>query len=312
MIALLLVLLAAWTMGIIAIRLGFPAMLGELLAGILLGPPLLGWLPQDDHLKALAEVGIFVMMLYVGAEIDPKELLKSSKGGFLAALAGFLVPLLGGTGITLLLYKADELTTRDLWIGAVFVGICCAGTSLASKSRILLDLKLLDTRIALVMMAGALVADTAMLVMFAGILGFGEGSEGVTISGLGLVLIKAVIFFGIAIAMGTFIFPHIQKVLAKLGLKGLTATLTILLILALAFGELAHLLGLHNILGAFMAGMFLRNAVKDRHQYHELTHRIHDMAIGFLAPIFFVTAGFAFDFGVFKENLVLLKMEHNK
>ncbi len=82
----------------------------------------------------------------------------------------------------------------------------------------------------------------------------------------------------------------------------MTATLTVLLITALAFGELAHLLGLHNILGAFMAGLFLRKVVSDQREYRELTHRIHDMAIGFLAPIFFVIAGFDFQFSVFKTS----------
>ena len=89
---LLLVLLAAWVAGSAVARMGYPAIFGELLAGIVLGPPLLGLLESSDTLAILAELGVLLMMLYIGMEIDAKELFKASWGGFLAAIGGFVTP----------------------------------------------------------------------------------------------------------------------------------------------------------------------------------------------------------------------------
>ncbi len=89
---LFLVLLAAWLGGQLALRLGYPSVLGELLAGILLGPPLLGLFHGSAALNVLAELGVLLMMLYMGMVIDPKDLGKASKEGILAALGGFIVP----------------------------------------------------------------------------------------------------------------------------------------------------------------------------------------------------------------------------
>jgi Kef-type K+ transport system membrane component KefB len=92
LVNLLLVLLSAWIAGSIVSRLGYPAIFGELMAGIILGPPLLGLLSHSEPLAILAEVGVLLMMLYIGMEIDPKELFKASWGGFLAAIGGFITP----------------------------------------------------------------------------------------------------------------------------------------------------------------------------------------------------------------------------
>ncbi|MEX2473285.1 MAG: cation:proton antiporter [Gemmatimonadota bacterium] len=131
-----------------------------MLIGILLGPPILGLLTGDPALAVLAEVGILLMMLYVGMEIEPKELGKASWGGFLAAIGGFITPFVMAYFVVLHFGGTP--------LGGVFVGIAAGVTSLTTKSRILVDLRLLDTRIASVMMSGALIADTLSLVVFSG------------------------------------------------------------------------------------------------------------------------------------------------
>jgi len=305
MISLLLVLLAAWLGGVIAHRIGYPSMLGELLAGMILGPALLGWLPNHEGLKFIAEFGIFIMMLYIGAEIDPRELLKASRNAILAAIGGFVVPFGAGFAVTYWYLQRGGVEERSAVLGGLFVGMAVGVTSLAAKSRILLDLKLLDTRIAVVLMAGALFADTAALVVFAGITGFADEGT-VSVLMLSIVCGKALLFFGICTLLGLYVLPIVSRLPPKLGIEGLTATLTVVLLAALTFGEIAHLMGLHNILGAFMAGLFLRRSIPDRQQHRELTKRIHDMAIGLFAPVFFVTAGFEFRFDVFSEAPGLL------
>lgn len=291
---LLLVLSVAWVSGLLASRLGYPSVLGELLAGILLGPPLLGLLHGSEALTVLAEVGILVMMLYIGMEIDPKELGKASKGGVLAALGGFATPFV-------LCYLAV------VWAGgspmaAVFVGVAAGVTSLATKSRILVDLHLLDTRIAHVMMAGALIADTLSLIIFAAIIGVAEAG---VLSGqeIVLTLMRAIGFFALAWLVGAKLLPLVARRLDRLGT---TASFTFVLLVGLLFAEGAELVGLHGVLGAFLAGLFLREQVFGRSLSERLVDLVRHASIGFLAPIFFVTSGFAVSLDVFATDLGLL------
>ena len=287
---LLLVLLAAWLAGNLAERFGYPSVLGELLAGILLGPPVLGLLHGSEALGVLAELGVLLMMLYIGMEIDPRGLAKASWAGLLAAIGGFVTP-----------FVLAYLTV--LWFGGsqasgLFVGIAAGITSLATKSRILSDLQLLDTRLANVLMAGALISDTFALIAFAAIMGVVEAG-GLDLAGIGLVTLKAVLFFAVTAAAGYLLFPRIGRRLTAAGLTGRTFNFTLILMIAVLFGHLAELAGLHSILGAFIAGLFLRDNVLGRTLAEDLTRAVREASLGLLAPIFFVTAGFAVSFRVF-------------
>lgn len=296
---LLLILFSAWVAGALFTRVGYPAIFGELLVGIILGPPLLGWLHGSEALSVLAEIGVLLMMLYIGMEIDPKELFKASWGGFLAAIGGFIVPF----GLA---YVVVTLVFGGTTLAGLFVGIAAGVTSLATKSRILSDLNLLDTRIAHVMMAGALVADSLSLIVFAAIISIVDiGTlEPARIAFVGL---EVIVFFALTIFMGIKIFPILWKWLARWGLTSRTFYATFILLITLLFAEMAELAGLHAILGAFLAGLFIREGVGvERRLAHELTELVRDMSIGFLAPIFFVTAGFHVGLDVFFTSLPLL------
>ena len=294
---LLMVLAAAWLGGILAKRMGFPAILGELLIGIILGPALLAVLETSADLDILAEVGILFLMAYIGMEINFKDLGKASWAGLLAAIGGFVVPF--GLGYYTILHFGGT------HIAGLFVGIAVGVTSLATKSRILVDLKLLDTRIAYVLMAGALISDTLALVIFAGIIGYVEAGS-IDTAGLAWVAGKAILFFSIALLIGIYLFPLLGKMLTKAKLTSRTILVTILIIMVLGFSELAELAGLHGILGSFMAGLFIRDSVFSRQILKDVSAVFHDISIGFLAPIFFVTAGFHVTLDVFQTDLALL------
>ena len=297
LVQLLLVLIVAWGAGTLAQRVGYPAILGELAAGILFGPAVLGLLHPSGGLAVLAELGVFLMMLYIGMAVDYRDLAKASWAGLLAALGGFCIPMYLG-----------YMTSR--WFGydvtpSLFLGLAMGVTSLATKSRILVDLNILGTRIAGVLFAGALICDTAALVVFAAIMGL-SSEQGIDFGNLAMVLGKAVLFFGVTIALGLRVFPVIGPLLRKLGFTERTANFTLVVMIGLVFAELAELAGLHAILGAFLAGMFLRDEVMKRKISHEVTTLVGDMSLGFLAPIFFVTAGFHVSFGVFLTDLPML------
>ena len=296
-LALVTVLLAAWGAGWVATRIGYPAVLGELLAGIVLGPPLLGLLTDGAGLDVIGELGVILMMLWIGTEIDLKNLRKASRAGLYAAVGGFVVPFAAGL-LVMRLFGFD-------WIAGIFVGAAVGVTSLATKSRILADLRLFDTRIAYVLMAGALLSDTATLVVFAGVLSFGsEGGGGV--GATAGVLLQTLAFFALAAAAAA-VAPRVGRwSRERLGADGPRWGLMVLLAVGLGGAALAEALGLHAILGSFVAGMVARRGLLSERTERESADLLQRLSIGILAPVFFITAGFAIDLSAAVDNLGLV------
>ena len=296
LLPLALVLLAAWGAGWGAMRLGYPAVLGELVAGIVLGPPLLGLLSDGAGLAAIGEFGIVLMMLYIGTEIDVDDLRRASRAGLLAATGGFIVPFSLGFA-TMLLFGFDVTA-------AIFVGAAVGVTSLATKSRILADLRLFDTRIAYVLVAGALLSDTATLVLFAGVLSFNEGAGGA--GETAMVAARAVGFFVLMGAAGLVVPRAGRWARERWGLDGPGYGVAVLVVGGLLAAALAEALGLHAILGSFVAGMILRRGVLTPRTARHASELVERISLGVLAPVFFVTAGFAISLPAARENLPLL------
>lgn len=296
-LALLIILAGAWLGGTAAKKLGYPPILGELIIGIILGPAVLGLLETSEMIAVLAEVGIILLMVYIGIEINFRDLGKASWAGLLAAIGGFIVPF--GLGYFTIIYFGGTN------IAAVFVAIAMGVTSLATKSRILVDLKLLNTRIAYVLMAGALISDTLALIIFAAMISFVDAGS---IDTLGIIWVagKAILFFLFTALAGYFLLPLLGKILSEKKVKSRTFHFTLVLIIVFGFSELAEIAGLHSILGAFMAGLFIRDGVFNRQISKEINDIFHDVSIGFLAPIFFVSAGFHVTLGIFQTDLLLL------
>lgn len=296
-LSLLIILAGAWVGGTAAKKLGYPPILGELVIGIILGPAVLSLLESSEMISVLAEVGIILLMVYIGIEINFRDLGKASWPGLLAAIGGFIVPF--GMGYYTIIYFGGTN------MAALFVAIAVGVTSLATKSRILVDLKLLNTRIAYVLMAGALISDTLALIIFAGMLSFVKAGS---IDTLGLIWVagKAILFFILTALAGYFLLPLLGRFLSDNKIKNRTFHFTLILLIVFVFCELAELAGLHSILGAFMAGLFIRDGVFNRQISKGINDIFHDVSIGFLAPIFFVSAGFHVTLGVFQTDLLLL------
>lgn len=294
---LLLILVAAWMGGLGAKRLGYPAILGELAIGIILGPGVLGLLNDTETIKVLSEVGIILLMVYIGIEIDFRDLKKASWPGFLAAIGGFAVPFVFGY-LTIIWFDGSQMA-------GLFVGIAVGVTSLATKSRILVDLKLLDTRVAYVLMAGALISDTLALLIFSGIIGFADAGS-FKMGELAIVGGKALAFFAVTIAIGLFVLPRLGRYFSQSKMQSSTFYFTIILIVAFGYSKLAELAGMHSVLGAFMAGLFIKDNLFPKNVSQKVHKTFYDVSIGFMAPIFFVSAGFAVNVYVFQTDLPLL------
>jgi Kef-type K+ transport system membrane component KefB len=293
---LLMVLLAALSGGVVARRLGYPAILGELMAGIVLGPPLLGLLAPDDALAVIGKLGVVLLMLYIGLHLDPTDIGNAAKPASLAAAGGFIVP--AGLGFGLMMLIDGEA------IAATFVAVAMGVTSLATKSRILVDLGILDTRIAHVLMAGALFSDVAALIIFAAVLGL-AATGAFALGGIATAAAQAALFLIGSWVVGTRVFPAVGRQLAA---RRTDPGVVFLLVVsaALAFGAAADAAGLHAILGAFLAGLFIRDGILTHDQMSTVEARARQVSVGLLAPVFFVTAGFKVSFNVFADAPLLL------
>ncbi|MGD2042634.1 MAG: cation:proton antiporter [Acidimicrobiia bacterium] len=291
-----LVLGAALLGGRLAVRFGYPAILGEIAAGIVFGPPIIGILQSNEPIEILGEFGILLMMLYIGMHLDLGDLRRASVPGLLAAVGGFLVPTAAGMALMLAVGRS--------FLEALFVGLAMGVTSLATKSRILVDLKILDTRIAHVLVAGALLSDVAVLVVFAAVIG-PDVSEGISV-GTALFAGGKALAFGLGAALvGMWLLPLIKR---RLGDREFDRTALFLgvVIFGLLFAYAAELAGIHAILGAFVAGLFIDKRVIEPKVSKDVQQKLATMSVGVLAPFFFVSAGFEVSLSVFRTDLPLL------
>lgn len=284
-------LLAAIAGGKVATRLGYPAVLGELLGGIALGPPLLGLLRPSEPVAVLGEFGVLVMMMLIGMHIDPSRLKAVSGGGLAAALGGFIVPAMVGFALMV----AVGRTVPE----GIFTGLAMGVTSLATKSRLLVELKILDTRIAYVLMAAALISDVMVLVAFSAVLGSEGADQELWVFAVTTGL-AAVAFALTAFLLGRFVIP---KAVARIPDKPDAALVyAVLLAGGVLFGWLGELAGFHAILGSFVFGLVVSERALGARLSREVRRRLETLSLSTLAPLFFVSAGYKVTLGIFRTD----------
>ncbi|MFQ5480537.1 MAG: cation:proton antiporter [Thermodesulfobacteriota bacterium] len=279
----ILILTVAWFMGTVFARFGFPVILGELLAGLVLGPTLLGLVATTAPLELMAEFGIFFLMFYSGLEMNPEELLEHVWPALLVATGGFVLPFILGILVA--------LTFGGTLYQALFIGMGLSVTSLAVQARILHDLNVHRTRLGHIIIGAAIADDILALITLSLLLGL-AGTGSMSLSLIFFVLIKVVGFFAGVILISQFVFPRIMSRLDMSGAKSFTFAL----ITALIMGYIAVLAGLHIIIGAFVAGQFVRKELKDKSILERVSNNFYVLSYGFLAPIFFVSLSFHLEF----------------
>ena len=258
-------------------------MLGELMAGLVLGPALLDVVHMTAQLELLAELGIFFVMFYAGMEMNPKELLEHIKPAMAAALGGFVLPFTLG-------FLCTRLFGGTLY-QSLFVGMGLSVTAIAVQAVILQNMHIHKTEVGHVIMGAAIADDIFSLVTLSVLLGLAK-SGSVSLAAVGFILGKVVLFFGFTILAGEFLVPAIAKRLTDDHGKAFTFALVAALVMAF----LAEKAGLHLVIGAFLAGQFVRREIMDEKIYNLISDRFFSISYGFLTPIFFATLGFHLHF----------------
>jgi len=284
---LLILMVVIWTAGKIFRTLKLPVIFGELIGGIIVGPALFNLVQIDSELiKIVSEFGIFFLMLHSGLETDPDELLKAGKKSIMIAISGALFPFMGGYFTSILFGYPPET--------AFFVGMGISISAIAISARLFKENKMLNHRVAHLSLGAAIIDDIIALILFSLAINFAK--TGVIEFNLILILlIKVILFFGIVIWGGNKISPYMDK-LIHFKNKGFTLTL----IIALVMGLIAEKIGLHMIIGAFLAGLFIRKEVLDEKVFNKIEDRIYGLSYSFFGPIFFASLAFHLDFTALK------------
>jgi len=302
---LLLLLVLARVLGEVMERFKQPAMIGEILAGVVLGPTVLNVMVRNEELTAISELGVFLLVIIAGLEIDVREIVKTSRGrNLITSLLAFLIPIGSGFAVA----TAFDLTL----VPAIFVGLCVAITALPVSVRILMDLGQLKSEIGQRIIAVAIFDDVLALTIL-GVLLDVNNSANSSIDVLGLaigltlgkilLLLAGLIFAYRLINKFTerdnFIELQLDKLL--LFMRGKESLLAIMFAFILIFASLTEAVGLHFIIGAFFASMLLSKELVGVAHFQEFEKTTHGMAMGFLAPIFFAGIGLEFQFSSITE-----------
>lgn len=301
---LLTILIASWVFGQVAELIKIPAAVGQVLAGVILAVAggfvtedavwLFG-IAKDPAVKGVGEAGIIVLLLYAGIEMRPSDIIGHKRETFGVAIGGVTLPLLLGFALAwVCLPDSPERGAQ-----AFVVGVALSISAIAVAAKVFMDFRLLHHSIGQVSIAAAVIDDIIGLILL------GVVTEMITTGAppdawaLGLMLGKVTIFFVVTWAIGHFVFERLWTGLGKIHMPGLR--LMALLTVALAYGLYAEVLGLHFILGPFMAGLYFEPKRVGSAAYDSISRTMKTVTKGFLGPVFFASIGLTVELNALVE-----------
>lgn len=298
------ILIVVMTLGEITERAGLSSSVGEIIAGIALaslaawaGPnvPFLAQLGSGETLELVANLGIFFLVLVAGIEMEPTEFIKSSTTSFIVAAGGVALPLFGGIALAWAFLPDSELRPAQ----ALLVGTALSITAVPAAVKVLNDFNQLHSKIGEIVISAAVFDDVLGLFLLAILLAMIETGQVPDATSIGWMLGKVAIFFGVTLALGAHVYPRVQRGIRAMQLAAID--FSALAVVSLAYGWFAELLGLHWILGAFMAGLFFERARVGVVAYNEIKLICGAVTSGILGPLFFAYIGMRVDLAAIVE-----------
>jgi Kef-type K+ transport system membrane component KefB len=286
LLALSAMLVAAKLLGELAERVEQPAVLGELIAGVLLGGSVLGVVPTEgapgELIHLLAELGLLLLLFEIGLEIDLRGLFRVGPASLAVALVGVVVPFTLGYLFWAHVVPAPA-TAVDRRVVAVLIGATLTATSVGITARVLSDLGSLNTLEARIIVGAAVIDDVLGLVILTVVSGIATGT-GVSVSGVVWTLAVAVGFLVAAVLIGRFIMPRLFDLVVRMRVRFVLLVFSVAF--ALGLSALAAAAGSALIIGAFAAGIILSGT----NQFDTIEQEVRPVASVF-TPLFFVSIG---------------------
>jgi Kef-type K+ transport system membrane component KefB len=289
LLALFVMLAAAKVMAEIFERLKQPAVVGEILAGVIIGPSMLGWVAPTELITILAEIGVIFLLFTVGLETKPQAIFQVGRRAVMVGVLGVLLPFVAGYFIAI------------AWDGsfaeAMFIGAAMVATSVGITARVLGSMGLLDKETARIILGAAVIDDILGLIILSLVSAVSQGS--VSYTGLAKTAAAAILFTVFVGLIGSKIMTGLAPAIERLRLSKPFFNLGLILCLGLSVASIY--VGVAAIIGAFLAGMALAEATEMNHKMHRLTSGITE----FLVPFFLVNIGMQLDLGVFRDMSVV-------
>ncbi|MEO8051077.1 MAG: cation:proton antiporter [Acidobacteriota bacterium] len=270
-------------------RLGQPGIIGQILAGILIGPSVLGWVSPNDFTAALAQMGVMFLLFRVGLEVDSEGLMRTGGSALITGVLGVAVPFACGWAF----YRLAGRPPME----AVFLGVALTATSVGITAQVLAARGLLDSTAAKIILGAAVVDDILALLLLGFVTSIAQGE--VNALELGVTSVLAVGFVIVVVRWGA---STIGRVVAKLEgkLQAGEAEFALAMVLLFALAALSRTIGVAAIIGAFLAGMALAPSTPRR--VHDLTSGVTEL----LVPFFLAEIGLHFDVNVFRKPEILI------
>ncbi|MFL6447645.1 MAG: cation:proton antiporter [Bryobacteraceae bacterium] len=269
-------------------KLGQPGLVGEILAGVLLGPAVLNWIHPNAVLDALSELGILFLLFRVGLEVKPSELFKVGKVALLVAIAGVVLPLVAGWGLLVYWGKGN--------VESLFVGAAAVATSVGITAQVLASKGLLDERASKVILAAAVIDDVLGLLVLAFVSSVAKGS--IDVIGIVGTTLAAVVFTFVVARYGSSavkrVVPHVDR---KLSSK--ESQFHFAMVVVFSLSVLSDYIGIAAIVGSFLAGLAFSEAVDRR--VRDLSHGVAEL----LVPFFLASIGLHLNSSVFKDKTTI-------
>jgi Kef-type K+ transport system membrane component KefB len=290
LLSLLLVIAAAKVMAEIFERLHQPAVVGEILAGIIIGPSLLGWVAPSDLISVLAEIGVIFLLFNVGLETKPQDIFNVGKRAMLVGLAGVILPFAAGYSFA--------MVWGGSFVEAMFIAAALVATSVGITARVLGGMGLLDTQTARIILGAAVIDDILGLIILS--LVSGVSKESVSYLSIVETAGAAIVFTAFVALIGSRVMTRIAPSVESLRLRKPFFNFGLILCLGLSVASIY--VGVAAIIGAFLAGMALAEATENNHKMHQLTSGVTE----FLVPFFLVNIGMQLNLSVFGQTSVIV------
>jgi Kef-type K+ transport system membrane component KefB len=297
------VLGAARVVGLLFRRIRQPQVMGEMVAGILLGPSLLGWLAPGasavlfppgslDALAPLSQIGVLLFMFLIGVELEPRLLRSHTRTALVTSLASIAAPFALGLGLAPRLYESYAEPGAEPLAFALFFGAAMSVTAFPVLARILVERNLLRSRVGAVTIACAAAGDVAAWMILAGVVAFVRADE--TATPPWWMLAGAALYAGVMVAG---VRPLLGRLDAFSRSRGRVTqdVLGLLLVVVMASAFATEWLGIHALFGAFFAGAMMP---KDSGFVRDVSEKLQDLTVVFLLPLFFAVTGLRTQIGL--------------
>lgn len=310
--SLLLLIVAARLLGKLFGRYGHPELIGEILAGVLLGPALLGLIKPNPALAGVAELAVFLIILSAGLEMRFNDIVAAMRGrGMALALISFVLPFAAGAAVAAA-FKLDLMRM-------IFLGLCISITALPVAVKLLDSLGILHTRIARYALATAVINDVAALFILGIVLNMPQQSTfGAAAGTVAVATWKLAALALVVLALNWLLAwlerrdISVQAIPENLvRVFGPEALFGIVIVFVLVFGTISEMLGFHFVIGAFFGALFLDKRHFLASRYEDLRGTLSSITGGFLAPVFFAYLGLEFSLHTF-DDIAFPRRRHRR